>query len=105
MGKNRVSRLPLFGSVPDTTTEKACQLLMDQPCDAPLDHDEPNRIIVPRNNMTACHTLCTVSHAGQDILLAGDTKLACRLYACYEATFLRSRWDLSEKNKQNIRAL
>mmetsp|Transcript_13159 Transcript_13159/g.23859 ORF Transcript_13159/g.23859 Transcript_13159/m.23859 type:complete len:579 (-) Transcript_13159:80-1816(-) len=103
IGKNRVSRLPLFGSVPDTTTEKACQLLMDQLCDAPLDHDEQNRIIVPRNNVTdVSHT---VFHAGQDLLLAGHTKLACRLYACYEATFLRSHWDLSEKNKQNIRAL
>eukprot|EP00978_Attheya_sp_CCMP212_P025821 scaffold83883_cov62-Attheya_sp.AAC.2 len=87
----------------DTTLEKACQLLMDQLCDAPLDHDEPNRIIVPRNTLTdASHT---VFHAGQDLLLAGHTKLACRLYACYKATFLCSHWDLSEKNKQNIRAL
>jgi hypothetical protein len=76
---------------------------MDQLCDAPLDYDEQNRIIVPRNNVTdVSHT---VFHAGQDLLLAGHTKLACRLYACYEATFLRSHWDLSEKNKQNIRAL
>eukprot|EP00978_Attheya_sp_CCMP212_P034045 scaffold140721_cov55-Attheya_sp.AAC.1 len=30
IGKNRVSRLPLFGSVPDTTMEKTFQLLMDK---------------------------------------------------------------------------
>jgi len=49
----------------------------------------------------------TVFHAGQDILLADDPKLASQLYATYQNLFLvgTAPWVMGDKNKESFRAL